>query len=322
MLLGDDRIDHGPNMGLAATLASLATMAIVPPSAALLPPTRTADRPLGVGAALLTVLATFVGGQVSGAATAVFVALAIVVARGGSAAQTLRNADELTSDPLFVSIAALTAGLTLVLAAWLALRIVRVPFRAGTALRGARAAHIALALLLVLAAGPFADLAIQAFRAAFPGLTLGLLESIGEAAQTSGPRLLVLLVCVSLVPGIAEEIFFRGLVQRSLTARLGAPLGIGLASVLFGAFHVDPPQAIGAAVLGLALGFVVWRTGSVVPAVVAHAANNALALAVARQPVEPAAGDGPAQVWVLGVSGAIAALAVAALVRTTPRQTT
>ena len=300
-------------MRLAATLASLATMTIVPPPAALLPPIRTAARPLGVAAALLTVLATFIGGQLAGAAIAVLAALAVVVARGGAP-----TVDSLTSEPLFISVAALAAGATLVLASWVALRVVRVPFRAGTALRGARVVHVALALLLVFAAGPFADLAVQAFRSAFPDVTLGLLESIGEAAQASGLSLLVLLVSVSLVPGIAEEIFFRGLVQRSLTARLGAPLGIGLASLLFGAFHVDPPQAIGAAVLGVALGFIVWRTKSVVPAIVAHAANNALALALARQPLEPAEVDLATRVWVLVISGIIAGMAIVGLVRTTP----
>jgi membrane protease YdiL (CAAX protease family) len=289
-------------------------------SRALLPPTPTAERPLGVGAALLTVFAAFMGGQLLGTAVAVLVAIAVAIAGGRGVSGALHNLESLTSHPGFVSLAAFTTGATLVFAAFVALRIARVPFRAGTAVLRPRPAHVLLALLLVFAAGPFADLAVRAFKAAFPNFTLGLLESIGDAARTDGPLLLVLLFSVSLVPGIAEELFFRGLIQRSLTARLGGPVGIALASFLFGAFHVDPPQAVGAAVLGVALGFVVWRTGNVVPAMAAHAGNNALALVYARQEVEPAPDlDLGTHAAVLGVSAVVLAVAAVLLVRATPR---
>jgi membrane protease YdiL (CAAX protease family) len=147
---------------------------------------------------------------------------------------------------------------------------------------------------------------------------LGLLEQIGDAARADGPIFLLLLVSVSLVPGFAEEIFFRGVIQRSLTARYGAPAGIGLASTLFGAFHVDPPQAVGAAVLGAALGFVVWRTKTVLPAVLAHACNNAIALLAARAEADPAAHlELSDHLVVLGVAGAFLVLASWLLIRVT-----
>lgn len=295
-------------------------MPVVTPSPALLPEARTAERPLGVGAAVLLVFVTFVGGQLLGATVTVLAAIGLAILHGGRAALALQNLESFTNHPGFVSLAAFTTGVTLVVASFVALRIVKVPFRAGTAIHGPRLSHVALSLLLVFAAGPFADLVVRAFKRLFPGVTLGLLETIGDAARTDGALLLLLLVSVSLVPGVAEELFFRGLVQRSLTARLGAPVGIGIASVLFGAFHVDPPQAVGAAVLGVALGFVVWRTGSVIPAMVAHTANNALALAYARQDAEPTEDlDFGTHAAVLGVSGMLLAAAIAALVRVTPR---
>jgi len=105
----------------------------------------------------------------------------------------------------------------------------------------------------------------------------------------------ILFLAISLVPGVAEELFFRGVVQRSLVARIGAPAGIGLSSLIFGAFHLEPAQAIGAAIVGVPLGFLVWRTGSLIPAMLAHAVNNALALGLLRAgvPEVHAASEGP-----------------------------
>ncbi len=277
------------------------------------------ERPLSAKGAILAVLATFLAGQTLGAAGVIVAAVVITVASGGRIGWAFHHLDALAATPGFLVVAGALAGATLVLSTWLCLRIARVPFRAGAALRAPRASHVGCALLLVMAAGPFADLAVRGFRAAFPGVTLGLLEQIGDAARAEGPVVVLLFASVSLVPGFAEEIFFRGVVQRSLTGRYGTPIGVALASVLFGAFHVDPPQAVGAAVLGAALGFVVWRTKSVWPAVVAHAANNAVALFAARAGADPAADIALAEhLVVLAVSGCVFAAAAWLLVRVTP----
>jgi membrane protease YdiL (CAAX protease family) len=283
-------------------------------------PSGTPERPLTVGATLVTVLLTFVAGQMIGAAVMAGAAVFLVVTGHTELAALARGgAEMMAKHPAFVSLAAATAGSTLVLATWLSLRRVRVPLRAGTGLVMPRAWHIPVSVVLIMAAGPFADLAIRAFRSLFPTVTLGVLESLSEAARTDGPLLFLLLTSISLVPGFAEELFFRGAVQRSLIGRYGGPIGIVLASILFGAFHVDPPQAVGAAVLGLMLGFVTWRTGSVVPAMVGHAANNALALAAARvAPEDTTPVDLMTQASVLGVSGVLIVGLGALLLRAAP----
>jgi membrane protease YdiL (CAAX protease family) len=86
----------------------------------------------------------------------------------------------------------------------------------------------------------------------------------------------------------AEEVLFRGLILTELTERFGFWRANVLSSVLFAAMHwphrlwrdglalgvvSDAPALL---LLSLALGVVVWRTGSIWPAVLFHAANNTL----------------------------------------------
>ncbi len=83
---------------------------------------------------------------------------------------------------------------------------------------------------------------------------------------------------LGLAPGVAEELLCRGLVQRGLLPRLGAPTAVVLATLFFGALHVDPVHAAFAAVLGVYLGILCHLAGSVWAAIVCHSANNLCAV--------------------------------------------
>ena len=107
---------------------------------------------------------------------------------------------------------------------------------------------------------------------------------VGNLAQfrrtltgVGGRELLVSLVGLALLPGIAEELALRGLVQRGLEPRLGAAAAVGVSSLLFGALHGEPVHASGAFVLGIYLGTIVALSGSIRPAVLCHVVNNAMA---------------------------------------------
>ena len=87
---------------------------------------------------------------------------------------------------------------------------------------------------------------------------------------------------------IVEELFFRGLLLRSLEHRLGAGWAVGGSSVLFGLAHPNDLPAAGVAlvmtslaVLALVLALLVVRTGRLAAAIVAHAAFNAINLTLA-----------------------------------------
>lgn len=92
----------------------------------------------------------------------------------------------------------------------------------------------------------------------------------------------VLLTVFALVPAVCEEMLFRGFLQGGLTRLLERPaLGVIASAFVFGLFHLDPWRFVGIAVLGLFLGYLTSVTGSLVPAVVAHASNNAISISLA-----------------------------------------
>lgn len=88
---------------------------------------------------------------------------------------------------------------------------------------------------------------------------------------------------IGLLAPIAEEVVFRGAILRSLlgwTKRHWA--AIAISALLFCLVHLNPAQMPHAFCAGLLLGWMYYRTGSVVPGVVFHWVNNTIAFALIR----------------------------------------
>jgi len=88
------------------------------------------------------------------------------------------------------------------------------------------------------------------------------------------------LVALAVFPAIGEELLFRGYVQRRLEQRFHPAWAIGLGAAAFAVIHLNVPQACGTFLLGLWLGYLTHRTGSVYPAIFCHFVNNAVAGAI------------------------------------------
>ena len=88
-----------------------------------------------------------------------------------------------------------------------------------------------------------------------------------------------LIAIVAILPGVVEELLFRGYLQSRLLLRWPPALAVGVSALVFSAAHMDPLHVLGVLPLGLWLGAVAWRAGSVWPAVLCHAVNNAVAVA-------------------------------------------
>ena len=101
-------------------------------------------------------------------------------------------------------------------------------------------------------------------------------------SSASAPWFVALTVAIAAGPALGEELLFRGLVLRSLSARLPGGLAVLLSAILFGAIHLDALQGMGALLIGLYLGFLALATGSLWPAIAAHALNNLLCALFAR----------------------------------------
>jgi len=103
-------------------------------------------------------------------------------------------------------------------------------------------------------------------------LPSGLLETLEQQMKLGG---WVILTTVVMAP-LCEEILFRGILQDALTAKYGPLRGILIASAVFGVIHLIPQQAINAFFVGIILGYIYYRTRSLVPVIAIHAINNAV----------------------------------------------
>lgn len=92
----------------------------------------------------------------------------------------------------------------------------------------------------------------------------------------SGSGLVLLAVCIIVGAPLAEEIFFRGLLQRTLARRYGPTWAVAGSSLLFGITHFQLLLLPGLAAFGLVLGLLAQRTGRLGAPLVAHMAFNAV----------------------------------------------
>ena len=91
-------------------------------------------------------------------------------------------------------------------------------------------------------------------------------------------ELLFVAVVVAIVPAFTEEILFRGLVQRNFELGFKGLWGVIVTGLVFGMYHFNPFSFVPLFVLGIFFGYVVYRSGSIVNAILGHFLNNFLAI--------------------------------------------
>ena len=89
----------------------------------------------------------------------------------------------------------------------------------------------------------------------------------------AGVALKIIVLC--LLPAVCEEIFFRGFCLVSLARRFGAPAGIAGSALLFAALHANVWYLHLYFLLGILLGVIFWRSGTLWAPILAHFINNA-----------------------------------------------
>lgn len=87
------------------------------------------------------------------------------------------------------------------------------------------------------------------------------------------------LIALSVLAGVGEELLFRGALQGGLAWHLNDGVAIGAAAVLFGLVHyLSFTYFVIATGLGLALGIVYWLTDSLLLVMVWHGVYDMIAL--------------------------------------------
>ena len=83
---------------------------------------------------------------------------------------------------------------------------------------------------------------------------------------------------IGLLAPLSEEMVFRGAVLKSLLQWKQNPwVGIVISAILFALIHMNPVQMPHAFLVGLLLGWMYYRTDSIIPGVVYHWVNNTVA---------------------------------------------
>ena len=143
----------------------------------------------------------------------------------------------------------------------------------GVGIGGALASWLLLVPLVALALRPFFG---------HPDVSKPVQDLVEQA---SGPKALILILVAVVCAPLVEELFFRGLLLRSLQRRLGTGWAVAISSVLFGLSHPQPLET-GAVVIVMAgltafavvLALLAVRTGRLGASIVAHAGFNAISL--------------------------------------------
>jgi len=261
---------------------------------------------LRLSAAALWLLAAAVLAQMAGAVCADLLR-AMLRVQGATPAQLERS-------PFVIIPAMLASTSTLLTVTLFAPRVHGSDVRSAFGLRPAPPFAFASAALGTVMLGPSADWLMSVVAERFPDATLGVVPMLNDIVEHAS--LWIVWPAFALMPGISEELAFRGLLQNALRPGLRA---IAVSGIAFALFHVDPHHVAGVLPLGLFLAWVGARAGTYVTAF-AHVVNNSVAiLAVRTEALDVGYGtDQPMPASWLPASLVLAAASAWLLVRVTP----
>ena len=220
--------------------------------------------------------------------------------------------EQLEQSPAVIVPALLVSGLSLCAVALLAAAQTGAPTAQVLRLRPAPLSCYAAAAFGTVMLGPSADAMMRAAQRYFPDLSLGVVPMLTELVQEI--PLYVALPAFALLPGLSEELMFRGLLMNA--AGVGR-FGICVSGLAFALFHIDPHHVAGVLPLGFFLAWVGARCGTWVT-IFAHVINNAAAIAAAHsEALSVGYGTEKERPWQwLPASLALVAVSVIVIVRT------
>lgn len=107
-------------------------------------------------------------------------------------------------------------------------------------------------------------------------------EFIEIAGKPGLYRFLIAIVFICVLPAIFEEIFFRGLIQNSLSKKYGDIKALVIASIMFALVHITPSAIFPIFLLSLMLGFVFIKTMNLIYPIILHFMNNLICVLIWR----------------------------------------
>ena len=90
---------------------------------------------------------------------------------------------------------------------------------------------------------------------------------------------ILLFTAVVIVAPLGEELLFRGFLQQVLEKHWkDITRAVLVTALLFAMIHMNPYWFIQIYILGILLGFLAWKTNSVIPPLILHGINNGMAM--------------------------------------------
>ncbi|UCG15247.1 MAG: CPBP family intramembrane metalloprotease [Phycisphaerales bacterium] len=180
--------------------------------------------------------------------------------------------------------------------------------------------HVLAGVLLGLALWvPAAELSVLQSRLVGIPQTLRQADEALVAALQTTPWWQVVF-CLGVVPGLCEEVCFRGFLLSGLGGAVRKWTAIIATACVFAVFHLHFFKLPMTAGLGIVLGYLCWQSRSIWPGVIAHVAHNSVSIVITAIPAvaarlgidmtEPTA-HLPAQIVVPGILLVVIGLALA-----------
>jgi membrane protease YdiL (CAAX protease family) len=84
----------------------------------------------------------------------------------------------------------------------------------------------------------------------------------------------VIIFSAVILAGLCEEMLFRGIFQGTLESHWKARDAVVISAIVFSAIHLSIWMVLQIIALGLVLGYMAHKSGSILPGVIVHASNN------------------------------------------------
>lgn len=103
-------------------------------------------------------------------------------------------------------------------------------------------------------------------------------DTLKSVLEMNTPWIFLLnLLLVAILPGIGEELLFRGIIQKHVGGFLKNPIaGIWIAAIIFSAIHMQFEGFLPRLVLGALLGYLYYWTKNLWVPMIVHAFNNGI----------------------------------------------
>ena len=93
-------------------------------------------------------------------------------------------------------------------------------------------------------------------------------------------------VTVAVAAPIIEEVLMRGIVLNGMLKNYNPWKAILWSAFFFGVMHLNPWQLVTAFIAGIAIGYLYWKTKSLILCILIHALNNGLAFFISLKYIE------------------------------------